>query len=174
METINNNVSPETKKFLNEMSDYIGCKLYFYGSVQRADFFPEDSDIDIDIFTNNLKSTLSKLETFLNLDPSKVKRIYMFIDNKLVKGYKFVYTNNHLKLKCEISVFNNYDKKIVLQEHTKKTILPFYVLWLMIILKTCFYTLHIIDISQYKSIKNVLLSTMIGEKETPYLVVKKE
>ena len=47
MESMNNNVSPETKKFLNEMSDYIGCKLYFYGSVQRADFFPEDSDIDI-------------------------------------------------------------------------------------------------------------------------------
>ena len=172
METVNNDLSPETQKFLKKMSNYIGCKLYFYGSVQRADFFPEDSDIDIDIFTHNLSSTLSKLETFLHLDKSKVKRIYMFIENRLVKGYKFVYTNDHLKLKCEISVFNNSEKAIVLKEHTKKTILPFFVLWLMIILKTCFYTLHILDLPQYKSIKSVLLSTMIGEKETPYLVIK--
>lgn len=172
METINNDLSPETKKFLKRMSNYIGCKLYFYGSVQRPDFFPEDSDIDIDIFTDNINSTLSKLETFLNLEKSKIKRIYMFIDSKLVKGTKFVYINHDLKLKCEISVFSNSNKAIVLKEHTKKTILPFFVIWLMIILKTCFYTLHILDIDQYKSIKHVLLSTMIGEKETPYLVIK--
>ena len=49
METTKNKLSPETKQFFDKLSSYLDTKLYFYGSVQRDDYFDGKSDIDVDI-----------------------------------------------------------------------------------------------------------------------------
>jgi hypothetical protein len=172
MEFTNNTLSPEKQQFLHEMSQYVGCKLYYYGSVQRLDYFPEDSDIDIDMFSENMTSTISRLQTFLNLEKSKIKRIVMYLNSTFITGYKMMYINKSLNLKCEISLYSEEHKKIVLKEHLKKTSLPFYALWMMILLKCIYYKLKLIDFNQYKSTKHYMLSIMIGFQETHYVVLK--
>jgi predicted nucleotidyltransferase len=47
MEYTKNKLPIKTHKFLNKLSNYLDTKLYFYGSVQRLDFFTNQSDIDI-------------------------------------------------------------------------------------------------------------------------------
>ena len=172
METTNNELSLEQKRFLDELSSYIGCKLYFYGSVQRLDYFPEDSDIDIDTFSENMTSTLSKLQTFLHLETKKIKRVVTYIDNLFVTGYKMVYVNDSINLKCEISLYPEEYKRNVLKEHLKKTSLPFYALWFMICLKVMYYKLKLLTFQEYRSVKNYFLSSLIGYYETPFVVLK--
>jgi hypothetical protein len=61
METTKNDFSPYEKTFFNKMSNYIGEPIFFFGSIQRSDYFPGLSDIDIDIFTFDEKTTLMRL-----------------------------------------------------------------------------------------------------------------
>jgi predicted nucleotidyltransferase len=67
METTKNGLSPYEKTFFDKMRNYISLPIYFFGSVQRPDYFPGLSDIDIDIFTFDEKTTIIKLQKFLNM-----------------------------------------------------------------------------------------------------------
>jgi preprotein translocase subunit SecE len=70
-----NKIPDSTNNFLNNLSEYLQTQLYFYGSVQRYDYFPGNSDIDIDIFTDNEKSTINKLSNFLQINKTEFKKI---------------------------------------------------------------------------------------------------
>ena len=49
METTKHNLPDDVKQFFNGLSNYLNTQLLFYGSVQRSDYFPGKSDIDVDI-----------------------------------------------------------------------------------------------------------------------------
>jgi predicted nucleotidyltransferase len=172
METTNNELDKNVKAFLDNMSEYIQCKLYFYGSVQRSDYFPSYSDIDIDVFSETPISTLHKLKTYLKLDKSDIRKIVTFIDYTFISGYKVTYLNERLNLRFEVSIFPMQHKDTVLQEHLKKTNLPIYALFLLIILKTLYYKLQLLNLQSYRHVKAVMLSYLIGFKETPYVALK--
>ena len=93
METTKNDFSPYEKTFFNKMSNYIGEPIYFFGSIQRCDYFPGLSDIDIDIFTFDEKTTLIKLQKFLNMESSDFKKFVYKMDktNQIITGYKTKY-----------------------------------------------------------------------------------
>jgi predicted nucleotidyltransferase len=61
METTKNKLSQEESVFFDKLKNYIDKPIYFYGSIQRDDYFPQLSDIDIDIFSDNINSTLKLL-----------------------------------------------------------------------------------------------------------------
>jgi predicted nucleotidyltransferase len=61
METTRNNLTPYSKHFFDSLSNYLDTKLYFFGSIQRRDYFPNSSDIDVDIFTDNEPGTILKI-----------------------------------------------------------------------------------------------------------------
>ena len=46
------------------MQEYLDTKLYFYGSVQRNDYIDNVSDIDICIFSDNIDSTILKVQQY--------------------------------------------------------------------------------------------------------------
>ena len=50
MEQIKNKLPEDVNIFLKQLSDYINTPLYFYGSIQRDDYFPGYSDIDVDFY----------------------------------------------------------------------------------------------------------------------------
>ena len=52
METTRNELSKNEKKFFEELSNYLETPILFFGSIQRSDYFPGKSDIDVDIFTD--------------------------------------------------------------------------------------------------------------------------
>jgi hypothetical protein len=173
METTKNHLTPYISHFFNKLSKYLDKKLLFFGSVQRYDYFPGSSDIDVDIFTDNVSSTISKMQHFLKVPKTHFKKFVWKLNksNRLANGYKIMYkepTNNFF---AEFSIYDEKFKKDVLEEHNGKTVLPFYASVLLVILKFIFYKLHIIPDKLYTFTKKKILSLMIGLPDDEFVVL---
>jgi predicted nucleotidyltransferase len=173
METTHNKISPYAKKFFDRLSQYLDTKLYFYGSVQRGDYFPNSSDIDVDIFTDNESSTILQMQNFLKVPPTEFKRIVYRLHrtNELVSGYKIKYKSQKNNFEVEFSIYNERFKKQVLEEHRFKTVLPWHVAWLLYILKFVYYKLFILPKSTYIFLKNLTLDHLVEGEASEFVVI---
>ena len=171
METTKNALSESESIFFKQLREMIGLPIYFYGSVQRMDYFPNDSDIDVDIFSDNEASTMSSIRHFVNrLDGGDTvqfhKSIYkMHTTNTLVHGYKAKYENDRTGLKVEMSVYNSAYKPEVLYEHYRKTILPWHILCLLYFVKWMYYKCHLFGKHTYNRAKLSILNGMDSSVE---------
>jgi predicted nucleotidyltransferase len=100
MEDIKNRITERNYHFLKKFENYIGVKLIFFGSVKRCDYFEENSDIDIAIISDNVQDTLTKIKFFLDLNNSKIRKIFQKFPNNnndknksIVYGYKTNYND---------------------------------------------------------------------------------
>ena len=157
METTRNKLTPRERRFFDRVSEYLDTKIYFYGSIQRYDYFPGYSDIDVYVFTDNVKGTLAKLQNFLSIGPDEIRKfVYkLHSSNKIVKGHKIEYHKDGLKV--EFTVYNVSDKEAALNDKKGHDDLPTYMLILLIILKFIYYKLGLITSSLYKNLKNLVL-----------------
>jgi hypothetical protein len=173
METIRNKISPRTQHFFNRLSQYLDTKLYYFGSVQRPDYFPQASDIDVDIFTDNEEATIIKMQHFLKLSKKHFKRIVWRLNtnDRLVYGRKIMYKDPEGEFTAEFSIYNEKVKDHILKEHRSKMFLPFYATSILVILKYLYYTLGIIPFSWYIYMKKFTLSTLIGLKYDEFVVI---
>jgi hypothetical protein len=173
METTKNKISPYAKHFFDKLSSYLDTKLYFFGSVQRGDYFHKSSDIDIDIFTDNESSTILKMQSFLNVKRSSFKKFVYRLhrSNQLVTGYKVKYHFPDQDLIAEFSIYNERHKQYVLEEHNFKSKLPLHVAWLLYILKFIFYKLGILPVSIYVYLKNLLLDNLVEGEKSEFVVI---
>ena len=160
METTKNDLTPNAKKFFHNLSEYLETKMLYYGSIQRSDYVPGKSDIDVDIFTDNEYSLMSKMQHYLHLSKSKFKKVVYIIDNKTTNGYKVKYTNKAEQLKVEFAIYNDKFKDIIIKEHTRKFALPLYISILLCILKTFYYKIPILSKSIYINTKNRILDSI--------------
>ena len=62
------------KKFFHNLSEYLETKMLYYGSIQRSDYVPGKSDIDVAIFTNNEKRVLLKMQHYLKVEKNDFKQ----------------------------------------------------------------------------------------------------
>ena len=170
METTRNELTPYSKQFFNKLSNYLDTKLYFFGSIQRSDYFPRSSDIDVDIFTDNESSTILKLQNLLNIDKHDVRKFVYKLRhcNRLAHGYKLKYRDEQNNFSTEILVFNDIYKDDVIREHNSKSAFPFYISYLLILLKFIYYDLHLMSKGWYLSFKRKLMN---GSKEDADFVV---
>ena len=76
MEDIKDRLGDYRYNYFTSLQKYLDTELYFYGSIKRFDYFDNGSDIDITVITDNVNSTLSKLQNYLNAKKSEVKKIY--------------------------------------------------------------------------------------------------
>jgi hypothetical protein len=183
METTRNPLSPFAMNFFTDLKNYLECPLYFFGSIQRPDYFEKGSDIDVDIFVLNETNTLLKLQNYFKVQRKDFKRILWNVcDNKgdntkLVNGYKLMYKKmdapftEKAPFVVEFSIYNEKWKLDVLREHCKKMEIPTYAAFILIILKFCFYTLAIIPSEYYIMIKRYILNTLVGQKEEYFVVL---
>jgi predicted nucleotidyltransferase len=174
METTKNKLTENEKIFFYRLSNYLETKLYYFGSVQRGDYFPSSSDIDIDIFTDNENNTIIKLMNFLNVERKDFKRIVWTLNNHnnvLAHGYKLMYKNIQNKFCVEFSIYNEKYKKQILYEHNDKQNLPFYATILLVIIKFLYYKLNIIPGEWYTNAKRIILSKLIFKKEDLFVVI---
>jgi hypothetical protein len=173
METTKNKMSEYNKIFFEKIRNYLDIPLYFYGSVQRDDYFPKSSDIDVALFTDNIKSTIAKLQTFLNADKNEFKSFVWRLnyDNSLVKGYKIMYKEPKNELMVEFSIYDEKYKHGILDEHNGKRVLPFYATYALIIIKYLFYTLNIMPKEWYIYLKNLILTKLIFLKEDDFIIL---
>jgi predicted nucleotidyltransferase len=173
METTLNKLSNYETVFFNRLSNYLDTKLYFFGSIQRNDYFPQSSDIDVDIFTDNEYSTITKLMNFLNVKRNDFKKFIwkLNINNKLVYGNKIMYKQPNEHLCVEFSIYNEKDKVNILYEHNHKMHLPYYASCLLIFIKYLNYNLNILPIKWYKSWKTYILNVLVYNKPEYFVVI---
>jgi len=172
MESTKHPLPKNTVQFYKELSEYLNTKILFYGSVQRADYFPNYSDIDVDIFSDNVHSTVEKMKHFLHLDKSKVKKVvWKLSNNRIVTGYKIKYVDEESKFRTEFSIYDEQFKEDVLRNHMEKTILPYYATVMLFIIKFLYYKLEILDKSSFIYLKRKILSTGIGLPEEDFIVL---
>jgi hypothetical protein len=162
METTKNKLSPYASMFYNRLKNYLETSLYFYGSIQRNDYVPDKSDIDVDLFTENINSTITKMQHFLDVDKSKFKKFIYKINNNIIIGYKISIKEPEHYFRTEISIFDEKNKALVLNEHTRKFHIPFFSSIIIIILKFFYYQLGIIPKIYFKYIKDYLINTAFG------------
>ena len=181
METTKHELSPYETIFLNKLSNYLNTKIYFFGSIQRYDYLPGISDIDVDIFTDNVSRTISQIQNYLNIDKKiTIKFIYKIDKNnseyKIVNGHKIQYEDPKNSLSVEFSIYDEKFKDLILPEHNRKSSLPFFVTFFLVIIKYLFYVLAIIPDNIYTYLKNFLMNTCIDGKDAEFvsLNVKKE
>ena len=173
METTKHKLPEEANIFFNNLSEFLDINMVYFGSIQRGDYFPGDSDIDVDIFTDNENSTIVKMQEFLHKSRNKFKKIVWRIrhSNRLVSGYKVFYKHPSGKFSAEFSIYNNKFKEDVLAVHQVKMSLPFYVTYMLIFLKMLYYNFGIMNNSTFKYIKNKLLSVCIGLPAEEFVIL---
>ena len=168
MEYTKNKLPIKTQEFLNKMKEYLDTKLYFYGSIQRFDFFPNKSDIDICIFTDNTQTMIHKLASFLHIDKKKIKKILLNIKNKskkyeIIYCYKTMYKNPKLNLILEITICNEKYKNKMLTNCNEGLNIPFYITIILTILKFAYYYLELFSFKIYYKCKNVIIDIGTGD-----------
>ena len=173
METTKNVMPEYNNVFFDKFKIYLDTPIYFYGSVQRDDYFPDSSDIDVAIFTNNVKSTIIKLQSFLNVGRKDFKEFIFRLnyDNSLIKGYKIMYKEPEHNFKVEISIYDEKYKEGVLIEHNGKKDLPLYATIALIIIKYLFYSFNIMPSEWYIYLKKQILSKLIFLKDDDFVVL---
>jgi hypothetical protein len=173
METTKNKLTPNEIDFFNKLKNYIDKPIYFYGSIQRDDYFPQMSDIDVDIFSDNEISTINALQNYLNLNKGDFKKsIYkMNKTNTVIPGYKSKYIDEVNKLTVELAVYNEKYKNEILVEHQSKFNLPFYITIILMFLKVLHYNLGILPIYYYSKYKKFLTNACYDNNNSEFVVL---
>jgi len=172
METTKNKLSINEEIFFNSLKNYINKPIYFYGSIQRDDYLPQKSDIDIDIFTDNIDSTLHLLQNFLNLQKSDFKKSLYKMDktNTVIPGYKTKYVDPE-GLNVEISLYDEKYKTEILREHQSKFNLPFYITVVLLFFKLLYYNLNIIPLSWYSKWKKFVTNYCFDNNKAEFVIL---
>lgn len=171
METTRNKLPEKTEYILNKLSEYLDTKLYFFGSVQRLDYFPGKSDIDIDLFSDNVDMTMYKLAYFFRVDKHEFKKVVMRIkdNNHIIHGHKIVIERPQDQFQCEFLVFHDKYKEDVLHDSIKKIDLGYWQLFILYFLKLFYYQWGIIPKKWYKNCKRFIINRTDSEFNDEFL-----
>lgn len=150
-------LTSKQKQFFTTLSSYIQKPIFFFGSVQRFDYLKGISDIDVAIFTDNIPSTLTKIQLLLNYTKPVGKFIYKNnLSQTVIYGNKLMYKTPDKDIIAEISIYNNKDKNAIIQDQLSKINIPLFVSVLLLIVKYIHH-LNIIPYNDYKHYKKRIL-----------------
>jgi len=159
MEDIKDRLGDYRYNYFTNLQKYLDTELYFYGSIKRSDYFQKGSDIDITIITDNIHSTLSKLQNYLNIKKTEIKKIYQkfYIRSKsIVVGYKIKYEDEEHNFSFDILIYDEKYRKSVIENLNDINNLPGYMIVILIIIKILYYSLGMISKNIYLYLKNAL------------------
>ena len=154
MEDIKDRLGEYKYNFFTNLQNYLETELYFFGSIKRVDYFSNSSDIDIIVITDNVKSMLSKIQSYLNVNKDKTQKIfqqYSVYDKEVVTGYKIKYDENNIEF--DLLIYDDKYRKVVLQNIYDINNLPLYMITILYILKILYYKLHLISRRIYNNLK---------------------
>jgi len=173
METTKNKLSPYASDFFNKLGNYLDTKLYFYGSIQRDDYFNNDSDLDIAIFTENIDSILYKISNFLKIKKTEFKKFVwnLSLTKNIVSGYKYMYEEPENNFKAEFAIYDEKYKNDLLLEYNDKIQIPFYATYLLIFVKILYYKLQIMSRYWYSYFKKIIITTLCGKPRDNFVII---
>jgi predicted nucleotidyltransferase len=162
LESIKNKINNSQYNFLKSLQTYLGEDLFFYGSINRIDYFRDSSDLDIAVITDNIYSIKNKLIHYLNINKKEIKKIYQKFDSKMIKGYKIKYTDKYNNF--DLLLYDKQYEKNVLQNIYDINNMPFYITFVLLILKMIYYKLKIISKTLFLDIKNFIFYVYFNKK----------
>lgn len=172
MNTIREDFPTDVKNFFTRLQDYVDSELYFYGSVNRSDYVHGKSDIDVAIFTDNEKSVMSKLQHFLHVSYKAFDKVIWKLNGQMIYGYK-IKCDKYIDIKCEIAIYNNDFKDILLKEIKQYNTIPLHIYILLFILKTMYYTFPILSQKTYAEYKRYIFNEiMMQKRDTVFFLLK--
>ena len=154
MEDIKDRLGEYKYNFFTKLQNYLDTDLHFYGSIKRADYIANSSDVDILIITDNVKSMLSKIQSYLNVNKDNTQKIfqqYNANDTGIITGYKIKYNENDIEF--DLLIYDDKFRNAVLQNINDINNLPLYMIIILYILKILYYKLHFISKKIYNNLK---------------------
>ena len=125
MEVPKNKLPEKIEITIENLKNYINEPIYFFGSVNRLDFIPYNSDIDAAIFTNNINNITLQIENFFNdMYNSKnieIKDTIVKMQNKIIRGNKIKYKNVYEGIKIELVVYDIKYKNTLMEHYIKQS-----------------------------------------------------
>ena len=173
MEKTKNKMPNNAKIFFTRLKNYLDTNLYYYGSIQRYDYLPKFSDIDVAIFCDNIDSTISKLQTFLNVNKNSFRKFIHRLPRtgKVIYGQKIKYVDPYKTFTVEMAIYDEKQKQEVLMEKKTKNNIPFYISFFLYIIKFLYYELRILPFKVFFKIKKYCLNELIEGKDTEYIIL---
>ena len=133
---------------------------------------PEKSDIDVAIFTDNESSTISKLQHVLHVKRSDFDKIVWKLNGHMIYGYK-IKCEKHTGINCEISVYNEEYKEVLLEDYTKPMKSRSWLVYILLfLLKFFYYYVPLLPKNYYAHLKRKVLNEIVDKKETVFFVLK--
>ena len=145
--------------FLLDLQNHLNQDFIFFGSINRLDYFKNNSDIDIAIITENTHSVLFKIQHYLNVDKTNIKKIYQQFNKKttnIVRGYKIKYKDVENNFKFDLVVYDEKYRPFVLDNIYKHNTMPIVLSALLCILKFLVNKLYLFPKSFFMQIKNAI------------------
>jgi hypothetical protein len=166
MEDIKERLGEYKYNYFSDLQRHLDTELYFYGSIKRPDYFSNASDVDITIITDNINSLLLKAQIHLKIKKKDIKKIYQkFYENSnIVIGYKIKYEDKDNNLFYDLLIYDEKYRKMVLHNINDINNLPTYLIIILVVLKTIYYSLGIISKEMYLYCKNSLFYMYFNKK----------
>ena len=168
MNTIPSKLPRDVQDLFKRIENYLDTELYFYGSVTRSDYIHNKSDIDVAVFTDNEYSDINKLQHILGLHQNSIRKIVWKLNGKMIYGYKINITH----IKCELSIFNNDFKEVIVNDYTKpnkRQSFMVHTMWW--ISKIFYYQIPLIPKQIYVDLKKFIMNKIIFKKDSEYRVI---
>lgn len=159
------------QNYFIKLKNYLDTELYFFGSVIRNDYVKNKSDIDLCVFTDNEQSTLNKLKFYLHVQSNDIKKVIKKYENDkiIVYGYKIAFVIDDIE--CEMYVYNESFKNVLLNEMHAPLKSPFYINIFLYILKLFYHIIPILPKEIYSKVKNYYIENFIKSHKVIYLVL---
>lgn len=172
--TPNNNLTLEEHKLINGLSNYLDIQFYYYGSIQRGDYIRGKSDIDIAIFTDNEKSIMVKMQHYFKVEKEKFKKVLWKLrkNNIVFYGYKMKYDNEQDNIHIEFSIYNENLKEDIIKFQSSTINIPFYITWILTILKVLHYQCNILPLSIFTYLKLNIFNLIKNDNNDQFIILK--
>lgn len=174
MQSTKNPLSLQEEVFLKGAQSQINLPFYYFGSIQRQDYLPGYSDIDVDIFTPNVEDSLKKIEDYCRqLSPERIrspkKIVWKLQSGRIVYGRKYHYRDSSVNV--EFSIYPSQYQSAVLHDHLLKMDLPWYCILLLLIWKTFFYQLPLFSLDTYRWLKKKTMTFCVGLPDETFVTL---
>jgi hypothetical protein len=150
---IKDKLSNEQYLYFLELQEKIELPLFFMGSITRSDYIKGKSDLDIEVFTDNIASTKEKLNYLFNYYETQKENIIIIFKIKDVPFSGYKYTVNNSGIQFDLTLYKKESEKTILYYRTREINVPLTISAFLIIIKFLHYSLNIINKRNYYLIK---------------------
>lgn len=161
---IQHRLDEDQRLFFQRLQSVLGAPLWFYGSIQRADYFPQSSDIDIAVVVDNPRSAIAALQHFLHIDKQDVKHLYQqfHLYKTYIHAYKLKYKQHNIAF--DLTLYQPADASLLLHNLHDINHLSAWMVSLLYLLKSSHYTLQLCPRSLYQYLKNALFDLYFHQR----------